>query len=1099
MMKNLKTLKLSLIIVSIIVAITCFVMAMFCMPDKNALVLAEKVTITSENLAEGIDDFADEYNVGDEVDFPMEIKITHKDEEVTATNGVVFYPDGTTVYAGSVKLDKIGDYYVRYYFEDAENNRCVAEKKFSVTNKLYSVSSTNGSVVAVSKEEQEGKDFVGNDENVLFNKDDGLIVKLSEGDTFNFTMSLDLTNVGEDGLCDLITLDYRNVNFVPNPNYDGSTTDAWRKLMVDSRLADYCIIRLSDSYDLGKYVELYCRLTSPTNEALDINSKNEKGEDLAAKANYYPSFSACAVGQTRTALTLARPEGSYNPTYYNVDIDGQTYGLYIKNPTGGRSFSNVPLTGDHTPFTWKYDYKTNKIYVQQGNKVEIVSALSSSEIYGTDTFDGFSSGKVKLSIYMNEYVSGDKGRVDISSIGGYSGKELVENYGKLGFADTVALPVIDLGISDTDDRGIYVPLGSEYSIPVPTITSNEKIQSSSVYAYVNYGMENQTDIPIVDGKIKINKNRLYTLRYVVKNATGCVSEKFVSINPVANAKAITLNTSYQDFGSISAGAIIKIPEFSLETINNADCLNVKIKAVHEKETVAIDKEKRTFIPQYAGEYKIVYECSDNVFNQNFEYLVNCVASDNIEFIGDIVLPRYFIKNAEYTLEVVPAFSFDTGSPVELQTNAFISYDNGQNYTKINDVKRVKITGEETAIIKYTCSKGGLEKSIESEPIKIIDVGYGVKNGLRLRDYFLHEGFVTKSYEETKSPDVKYDSLVNEGDNTLKFINAIDLTALNFAFKIPANGANYKQVDVILTDYYDSSITYTVSYIANGEMCFVALNGEKALSSGYKFIDNSVTKKLVFSALNKELTVNDVTFSNTDLTQIFNSSLCYIDIKIKDIYGNASLIIDSLNAQSFRNNLLTDNVRPIMSLKDFSGEYEIGSVINMLKPCVTDVLSTVVDGEVSLYVEKDGEVLYSVDRVRLDETCDAMRDYQLKLESYGQYTISYAYRDGAGMLATKLCFVAVVDVNAPIIELSGDSKISVKQGKILTLEYKVSDDISSVEDIVVTVFMRDVKSNAFYTFNENKIPFHNAGTFEVYIYAKDGSGNYSYKTIMVTVG
>ena len=167
MMKNLKTLKLSLIIVSIIVAITCFVMAMFCMPDKNALVLAEKVTITSENLAEGIDDFADEYNVGDEVDFPTEIKITHKDEEVTASNGVVFYPDGTTVYAGSVKLDKIGDYYVRYYFEDAENNRCVAEKKFSVTNKLYSVSSTNGSVVAVSKEEQEGKDFVGNDETLV--------------------------------------------------------------------------------------------------------------------------------------------------------------------------------------------------------------------------------------------------------------------------------------------------------------------------------------------------------------------------------------------------------------------------------------------------------------------------------------------------------------------------------------------------------------------------------------------------------------------------------------------------------------------------------------------------------------------------------------------------------------------------------------------------------------------------------------------------------------------------------------------------------------------------------------------------------------------
>ena len=1086
-MKKLSNLKIKFIIALLVVAMACFMIAVLTVPENNQLVKADKVVISGQV-------FNDEYNINSEVDFPSEIQVEYNGKTVTADSGVMTYPDGSVVYAGAVKLDKLGDYVVRYFFQDDNGNKCVAEKTFSVTNKLYSVSSSNGSVIAVSAESQKDKAFEGNDTDVTFSKEDGLIVRLAEGDSFDFTTSLDLADVGEDGLCDIITLDYRNVNFVPNPQ--ATEVNAWNQLMVKSKIADYVIIRLSDSYDLGNYVELYCRLTSPSNDSVDINEKDEDGKYVAQKANYYPSFSACAVGQMRTALT---PEiVKEYATYYNISLDGQKYGLYYNNEKGGRSFSNIPMTGAHTPFTWKYDYKTNKIYIQQGEKVEIVSALSSSEIYKTETFEGFSSGKVKLSIYMSSYESGEQGRIDIHSVGSYSGEELVDNFGKLGFVDNVAAPVVKLPFNVTDERGIYVPFGAEYTLPTPEIVSNETVVSTAVYAYANYGMDNQIDVPIKGGKIKIDKDRRYTILYTVKNAAGCEGYQTLTINPVKVDAAISLQTDFSALTEIMAGETVQLPEYNLTTINDSKALDLEIYAVHDKETLKVDKNTRTFIPSFTGEYKIVYKCFDNVFNVDYEYTLNCSASNKVSFIGEVALPRYFIKNANYTLNPVPAYTFNADEPTPLEVTAFISYDNGVSFTKIDDYKCAKIEGEGSAIIKYVCEDNGNSAEVISNPVPIVDVGYGQKKALRLKDYFLHENFNVKSYEESGKNDMQYDSLVKTGNNTLKFINAIDFTSLNMTFKIPANLSNYQRVNIILSDYYDASKTYVISYIEKENICYASIDGDAAVASGYNFADNSVTKKLNYNVLSGKLTVNDLVFTGVDLSSRFTSSLCYIEIELVDITGDASIIIDSIGMQNFRKRTVDDGVGPTISIKDFSGEYVIGSVITISAPCVTDVLSTIVDKDVSIKVLKDGKPISSLDGILLNGKSDAMRDYQIKLESYGQYTVDIVAKDGAGKSTPRKFFVAVVDVTAPTIDLETSQIVSIKKGETLSLKYSVSDDISSEEQINVTVFMRDVKANCFYTPNTNKIRFNNAGEFEVYIYAKDARGNISQKVINVTV-
>ena len=1079
---SLKTIKSKLILILIALMLVCALCFAFTVKDRAVLVEAETVTIIS-------DSFKDEYNLNAEVEFPSEVQVTYEGQPVTAKDGLIFEPDGEVSYVGAVKLEKLGEYKIRYFFDDANGNKCVAEKKFRVSNMLYGVSTSNGSVTAVTAAEQASDYFDGNAKDVMLSKTDGLIVRLSEGDTFNLTTSIDLANVGEDGLCNLITLDYKLTDFVKNPAFGVDTKDYWKEFIPQTKIARYCIVRLSDSYDLGNYIELYFRYDGPTNAVADINT-------ATSPSNYYGAFSACAVGQVRTALTSALPEGTTYATYYNINLDGETLGLYKNNEKGGRGFSGRPLTGsNHTPYTWKYDYLTNKIYIEQSGQTEIVSALSSSEIYGTDTFEGFSSSKVQLSVYMSEYLTGDQARIDINSIGEYSGAELVENYGKLGFFDTVATPVIDLGFENTDERGIYVPFGADYTLPIANAFSNEQIVSSKVFVYTNYGTPNQIDIPVSQGKIKIDKDARYTVKYEVINAAGCIGEKTLIINPVKNVKSITLNTSYDNLTQVDAGSTVVLPEYTLSTINRVDKLSVKIKAVHEKETINVNAETRTFIPSYKGEYKIIYECADNVSNVTYEYSINCVASQNVSFIGEFTLPRYFIKNTNYSLDVIPAYSFENGEPTPKDVSAFISFDGGENYQPISNPKKVKIIGSDTndtAIIKYTCGN----VSVVSEPVKIIDVGYGDK--IRQRDYFVHDNFNAKSYEETGKTNIQYDSLLTSGNNKLEFVNALDMSSLSFSFKIPVNLSNYEKVNVILTDYYDTSVSFVVSFINRNGNCYISVNGETAVISDYKFADNNATKKLVYNSLTSIMTINGVNFNSIVLSEIFNSSLCYLDVELVNINGNASIIVDNLNYQTFSNSRYDDKVNPLISFKDFSGEYELGTTIDISVPCVTDVLSTVIYENISLFVEKDGEILYSVDGVKLDSTCDPLRGYKLKLDSFGQYSITFTAKDSAGRSAQALCYVSVVDTIPPELSVEDDS-ISLKVGSTLDVKYSVTDDITPAEDIVVTLFMMDVKTNAFYTFNEFKISFTYAGEFDVYLYAKDAAGNVTYNVIRVIVG
>lgn len=1092
-LKNINKNKRTLVAILSLVLTVCVCFAVVSYSNNTVNVRAYNAVIPQEVVA-------DEYNLGTTVIFPSEIEIEYEGQTLTATDGYIVYPDGKATYVGNIALNQLGEYSISYYFV-VNGKTHIVKKVFSVTDKLYSLSSDNGSIVAVSSEEQQNKTYVKSEDNVTLTNQDALIVRLAEKNVFNYSKSIDLTDVGEDGLCDIISIDYNLSNFELLDGYENRAS--WKKYSPTKESATYCVIRLTDSYDASNYVELYLTADFPyTPYPQKYNPSYNFIADATYQSSYRGIFTACAINQKRTGMMPFN--GSEWGGYKKVTIDGKDYGAYIDNIFGthGNMTLGQSLTQDHVPYTWAYDYKTNNVYLKVGDQTVLITSLSNSDLYGESIFGGFSKDKVKISIFMTEYVTDAQGRVDIFSIGNDDGATLVESFGKSGFVDDVAVPEIDLGVETTDFTGIYAPIGSSFAIPKATVIGGNANGSYNVSVYSNYGTESQMDVPVVDGKITIQKNIQYSVVYSASNSAGGVATKVLKINPVLTVeKPITLTTDF-DITQVEAGETVVLPEYSYSTINRIDLLSVNIKAVHEKETIKINLGQRSFVPSYAGEYKIIYELTDNAFTVVEEFALTCVASNNVGFSGDVVTPKYFIKGATYSLEPAQAYSYAKGYPAPISVKAFISFDGGA-YTEIADINSVKITGSSTANLKYTCQDGGQVGEIFSSDIEIIDVNYSQRNNLVVKNFFKHDDFTIMPFdlETNRKTDVKFDAKATSGNGTLEFINAIDLTKLNVQFKTTKDFANYGAIKVILTDYYDKSKTFSVEMTNGNPYCITSYNGLSSVRSGHSFASDTVNKTVIYSHDLKKLTVNDVSYS-LDLSTHFTSNLCYVSIVLCDINGSASVIIDSINGQGFRQKYSNNNdsTSPIISYLDFSGEYTLGSTIKISVPVVTDVLTPVLKQNIKLTVKKDDGYAVSVDGVKLDATCNPFSEYELKLDEQGRYQIVYTAIDGFGNETIANCYVSVVDNTAPAIKFVKDyqSNITRKVGEVIDLSVRVYDDYTPDNEIETNVLIQDLKSGTYYSISDYKVKFGYEGDFEIYVTAKDKTGNFSSVKVVVSV-
>ena len=1059
-------------------ALCCLVFILAC--TMGILVNTPLYEVSGEKITFTLDSVSDNNRVGTVFNLENEIDVTYNGSTVKATNGSIIFPNGKVYSAGSYQLTDKGLYVVKYYVKDG-NKIITCEKSFMVTDNLYDLSNNAGTITTVTKESSEGKYLKTNDDDIILTGKDGLILRLNDGCEFIYNKPIDLSKTGENGIADIITLNYRLGDLQLNENPQDWQLDengVLKAIYAYNYLGDTarrCKIRLTDVYDPDNYIELddqYARL-------------NASPDHVLYPQNYQVSLSAAANGQ----LLSGAWQGHRGEDGRGVDtiINNFPYHVYWNwnraTRTGQYLTSSVESMPEGT--TWAFDWKTNIVYCKttSDSGYSVVTDLDNTDIYPSNAFKGFTTGEVYLSLKCIDYQGASSARVDILGLDGYTGKELVDLYGKNIEVDTVA-PEVQINYNPTENDTVYAKFGSEFTIPTAFVKEVFSNGNYDVSVYTNYYKNTKKQVSVKNGKFTLNENAIYTIEYTAIDNNGLKGSSVMHVCPKKVDEAIWVET--EKLISIETGSDIILPKYALKTINKEEDIKLSIKAVHEKETLTIDNDLRTFRPLYKGKYTIVYEYSDNCNAGSYSYEVESNPSANYKFLSTPVLPRYFVKGDTYALDELYAYDFTSGEPKIVNTDAYASIDGGE-FTKVADPLAFKANAENSIKIQYRVG----DNVSETKEVKVISNKN--ENGMfRVYKYFVGDYTIVDNYNAQGRPitaQIKYDMTATAGDANLEFANIIDANVFALQF-VSGSETGYSSLLIRLTDVYDESKSLNIRFHLSSASYVIEVNGVK--QEVKKAFQSDEIKVIEYRNDIKTMVVDGYKFP-FDFGE-FTTSRCHFDITMEKVNAPSSIVIDRVGNHAFRGTKTKDDVDPQVSVVTSDGSYSIGETVIINTPLFSDVISQInVKKSTTYIIHEDGTEI---------EVEDTSKPYELKLDKLGAYTIYYDTMETSGNELSYSYMIAAIDKKAPEIiinDYSEDSMILLELGSIYKLDYLVSDDVSEVENIKVAVRMQKLSDHTtINSYSNTEVKCNEEGDFVIYVIALDESGNSSYKKIYVRV-
>ncbi len=970
-------------------------------------VLAETIVLESNEVK-------DRYVLNSEETFSETVKVSFNDNEYDATDGVVKYPDGRVMKVGKLKFDTTGIYTISYFFED-NGVLNTATKNFEVFSSLYGFTDNNGSTItAAPARPVNDRDLLPEipDPQYLVSGKEGMILNFRQGANFVYNKPIDLSDPDyADGLTSIIELDPRL-----------GTYDSAKALYTPT--AYTCTVRLVDCYDSSIYV--------------DINPKRN-----TSNGQLYMNVQSSQTAWHVLCSNLPNREDKYNL----ITIDGVEWHSSFDvsfHCTGNFEFGkNKWYKWTNGGVEFKYNYEKDRIYYSNVNNQRenhLLEDFQNKEIWGDKIFSGFTTGEVYLQIIVGDYYA-EEARVEVISIG-KDDASVLNNQAILekGYVDD-RNPIIEIEDKGYGDSA-FVAIGDTFKVPSAKAYDVNLKGDVEVKVFKGYGNSNQSRVSLTDGKFKVAENARYTIEYSATDKSGNKSTKTFSVVPVAcdDDKTISLKTTNLD--KLTVGAINVLPEYVLTSLN-ASKTNIKITAKGEKETVNVNVDTREFQPKYSGEYTIVYEYGDALFNYVYEYKINAEVDASVySFIDKANIPNYLIKNSVYSFNAISAYNYAKGYPEEVDAKAYISFDGGEE-VEINNIHAVEIKGSSTAQLIFRAN----DAVAMSNVAKIVDTGYGSEDDkIFMREYFDYQGKwnVQDVNPETGKAikDITYESITDSGNNNLTFISPIPYKDFTLIYKLPKDeGLKIKGYKITLTNIYDSEDKFEFEILNEKGKMYIYIDNVRHDLSSFNVDFDGVQKKISYSYNERLLKIGGT--DKFPLNVELGSELVNLDIELIEMEGNAKIVVSQVANQNLAGNKFTDNQFPVVFVRDPQGDYKIGDRVNVYAPTMADVLTGIdVNKSTFSVASKSGKTVKDVNGNDLSN-CDIFTDYQIELFEYDTYYVRYRIYDLEGSSIALTYEINVVDTNKPVIEFKEgydeNTLLKYKVGQKIKIEYVVSDE------------------------------------------------------------
>lgn len=881
------------------------------------------------------------------------------------------------------------------------------------------------------------------------------------------------------------------------------------KLNGESFLEFFVTPEVIGTPDANKIEIVLTDVHDPSNFVTIAIKKGTAGQAGAAWAEKNSYITGNAAFQNPTGLE--KNKGT-------LVIDGVNYLLHNANVWGANvSFAlpgnpnyvsidnpnNTPEGVGSQTLALSMDITNQAIYANG----QLVTILSSEDIYKDGTWSGFTTGECFLSISATNYNASalnlaitKLGDCEISKDDPASAEKLQENV----FVDNAA-PVISIENEELYADGYPSAIaGMKYRV-FPTSVKDDYTLSPREYTevYYAYGTADEVRVDLVDGAFVPFKAGEYTIVYYAVDKYGNVGKLEIDIeskpgdHPSLSAVAPSLNDAL-------IGTEYDIPA---PAISNAIGISQwRAEAIHKEsgKVYQISSDSPKFFPEYAGEYDVVYYVEDYIKAIEAKTTLKANINEVPVFFEDPVLPEYFIKGCEYQLPEILAKIYSSGSPVEKLPEIYIIED-GKSEIRGN-YRFISYANESVQII-YRLETNGNKREYVSKVIPVIDVGY---NGTYTIDkYFVKEGL-------NSTPAGKYITFAVDRDYGERvytsFINR--LQTFDFSLKLAATGFGMDTISIYLTDYADPSVQLKFTYrYASGQVFFSINDGAEAVLENVSFDDSE-------SPLNLAIENNGCTVMPTGSSVLsskvtadlsgkefngFNDSMAYLTIELSGItnYKQAGIDIFNLSGQPI-SGIYVDNIKPKISAVSQSGARPFGGQFVIPSVYVSDVLDPSVNIQMSV-TAPDGSYVTALDGTVLNEkNAKYYTDYTIKLDQYGSYSVNYIVTDISG---NKLPFTYVItssDMTAPeIIVKEHQTEGKVGEAIFIADIEIIDNNDKDPEDFTVFIAVVTPEGESFAMLDKtgeqtNFFTVKTAGIYTVNYLVIDSSGNLTLESYQINV-
>lgn len=776
--------------------------------------------------------------------------------------------------------------------------------------------------------------------------------------------------------------------------------------------------------------------------------------------------------------------GWEGPKWNTTDIYGTPlYGSFlgIKND---RSLSLKIFYDDaeHAVYGYHgYDYR------QYGKT--LIADLDDPSVFGASIWDGFTSGKVTVTITFDNF-TGTKGNFFILNCGGF-------DLGQDCYKDTTA-PEISVNLNGEDCAPNSV-VGYTYTLFDATAIDNldESVDVIASVVYTNPANGNVVDIMTDGNTFVTDRNGKYTITYTACDLSGNKAQKTFSFFCTGEDSSIVVETTDADknvtvYDVVTVGGIKSVSASGGNGNLSISC------NVFDPNGTAVALSSNCFVPDKLGEYRVEYTAQDyfgKIGKSIVKITVNPLSAP--VFINDIILPEVLISGFTYSLPTMAAKECSGNSIVDATVKTYVD----------GIEKNGSFTAPESSSVTITYKASGTSGNAEDR-VYVVPVVNG-NNGKNQAAYFYSKDvLVTENKENISLEFNKQSSII--------FANPINPYQFTLNMSLVDEKTNYATVRIVLSDVDDPKFSVTFTLHISGKSVSVetadGVVGEMYVKGNDFSLKFENSSGLITDTKNASVGL----VRTDDNGNVFNGfdGAVWTKIFFEDVTGESTLNLRELNNQKlgYRQDdasSASDNTKPQIIL---NGEYVYKCVQNtkftIYSAQAYDVLSEIKSFVVSVTSPSGSKII---------DSKSAKEQYEIDFDEIGDYGIIYTAVDLNGNTSTERYYVQVLDDTSPVLTVNFDRiKTLCRVGtKIALPKVSVTDNSEQVfydiflqmpdnemrllvhsENGTETSYIKNYDSS----FNAGNREFYlqNEGKYILTIMAYDGNFNCVAKSIEIMV-